>query len=126
MEAHVVVAVEPVDEAGEDVLAAVLLGHVEPAHGIDAALDLRTYGQRPVGQVHDGAVAVVHIQHVRAAERTVVGALSAALREERRSVELDRVAPLPLVLAGDDLRRKRPELRVLIEQTNRHDMPSFR
>ena len=119
MEADIVVAKEPVNDAGEDVLAAVLLHHRAPARHIDAPLDLAAHLERRVRRMHDLALHLMRVEHMRSAQRAMVGALTAALREEGRSVEHDGIALSP-ALAGAHRRRKYHQLRILIIQANCH------
>ena len=92
VEAHVVAVEGTAQHTGHDVLAGVLLHVVEPPRPVDMAADLRAHGQRPVAQVGDDAVLLVHVQHPGVPQRAVVGGLPAALRVKGRAVEHHRKA----------------------------------
>ena len=115
MEADVVVAVEPVRDAGEDVLAGVVLHPAQALFGVDPPDHFRPGLDRAVGAVQDAPLALVHVRHARLAEDPGVGALPAALGEEGRAVELDQEA-LFVRLAGEHLRAEGEELRVFVIQ----------
>ena len=122
---HVVIAKEAAHKTGEDMLAAVLLHHVEPALRIHAALNRCANRQRGVGRMQHFAARLMDIQHIYAAQHAMVCALSAALRKKRRSIKGHNILTLFLLAAGDD-RRKRKQLRILIVQTHGHMIHSFR
>ena len=111
VEAHVVKAVLPVDEAGDDVLAGVVLHPaiaLLPVHSAGKALP---HGQGPVGIVEDAPLLFVHVQHPRLPDGAGVGRLAAALGEEGGPVQGDRPAAL-LLLAGRSPRRQMPQMAV--------------
>lgn len=73
VEAHVVAVECAAQQAGDDMLAGVLLHMVEAPRPVDVAADLRAYGQRPVAQVGDDTVLLAYIQHAGLAQRAVIG-----------------------------------------------------
>ena len=68
-------------------LAGVLLHVVKAALPVDLASDGLAHGQRLVAGVIDHAVRLMNVQNINAAQRAVVGALSAALGVEGGAVQ---------------------------------------
>ena len=101
MEAYVVKAVPAVDEAGEQVLAGVLLHEVKPPGPVDAACHLPPHREFPVTQVHDGAVLLRDRQHLGLPQGSQVPGLSAALGIEDGPVQADGPAAGSRMAAGD-------------------------
>ena len=73
---------QPVQRAGQNVLAGVLLAGVAPAGGIYRAFHPRAGGQRRIQAMPDHAVRNLHILHRRAAQKAGLGRLAAALGVE--------------------------------------------
>ena len=87
VEAGVVAVVGAAQHAGDDMLAGVLLHVVKAALPVDLAGDGLAHGQRLVAGVIDHAVRLMNVPYINAAQRAVVGALSAALGVEGGAVQ---------------------------------------
>ena len=96
VEAHIVIAVAPVDHAAEDMVGGMLLGIVKAARAVHMALHLRSRQQRLGQAVEDHALRFLDIQHVSPLQDAQVAGLAAALGIERRTVEHDVPAVLRL------------------------------
>lgn len=101
MEAYVVKAVPAVDEAGEQVLAGVLLHEVKPPGPVDAACHLAPHRELPVAQVHDGAILLCDCQHLGLPQGSQVPGLSAAFGIEGGPIQADGPAIRHRMAAGD-------------------------
>ena len=118
VEAHVVIAEAPVDDAAEQMLTAVLLHEVEPPLPVERAVYGRAGRERGVAVVDDLAAAPMCVRHAHTGECPGVAGLAAALRIERRPVEHDVVAVLS-GRAGEHLRIKFPHMGILIVKSVR-------
>ena len=103
MKADILKAADRVNEAGEDVLARVLLHMVKSALIIDSALDLRADGALLGAAVNHFSALFVNVEYFCAADEAVIRRLTAALGEERGPVEHDLIAAAALN-AGNDPR----------------------
>ena len=103
MKADILKAADRVNEAGEDVLARVLLHMVKSALIIDSALELCADGALLGAAVHHFAALFLHVEYFCAADEAVIRRLTAALGEERSPVEHDLIAAAALN-AGNDPR----------------------
>ena len=111
VEADVLPAVEPVHDAGDDVLAGVLLHQVEASVPVD--LPVHSSVQRSRHRVDDRAVPLLHVEDLRPAERAEITGLSAALGVEGRPVEHDRPV-FPGRLAVEDGRGKFTQIGLVV------------
>ena len=82
VEAHVLTAKHPVQDAAENVLAGVLLHAVQPVVHVQQALHGAADFQRRIGQVGDDPLLGLHVQHVGPVQGAPVGRLAAAFGEE--------------------------------------------
>ena len=126
VEAHVVIAKAGVDQAADNVLAAVLLHQVEPPVPVDLALHGFANLQRMVAVVDDPAAGFVGIGDPDTAQDALVAGLAAALGIKRRPVQNHVVAVLPR-LAGQDHGGKLRQMGIeIIELFGGHgNAPSF-
>ena len=125
MEAHVVIAKELAYQTREDMLAAVLLHHIQPAHRVHMALDHGAHSKRRIcGMLHLAAM-LVTIDDVHAAQQAMVRALSAALRKKGGLIQRDHILSL-LFLAARHRRGEIKQRRILIVQTDGHICRPFR
>ena len=92
MKAGVVIAIAAVNNAGNDVLAGMLLHQVKPPVPIDAAFYHIAHRQRPVAQMDHRFSPLLHIQHLRTAEDTNVAGLSAAFGVKCRGIQRHFIA----------------------------------
>ena len=118
VEAHVVIAEAPMDDAAEQMLTAVLLHEVEPLLPVERAVYGRAGRERGVAVVDDLAAALMCVRHAHTGECPGVAGLAAALGIERRPVEHDVVAVLS-GCAGEHLRIKFPHMGILIVKSVR-------
>ena len=118
VEVDVLDAVFFVAQAGEDVLAAVVLHAAQALFRVHGA-GVMAGGKLAVAQMQDLAAALVHIEHARLADRSRVGRLAAALGEEGRAVEHDLPAAL-LLPRGEDPCLKFKQMAVQIIQFFAH------
>ena len=100
VEADVFGPEQPVQRAGQNMLAGVLLHVVAPPRPVELALNTAAHGQRRVQRVPDNAAACVHAGDGRAAQRAGVTGLAAAFGVKGGAVQ--RRAPA----AGHGLARK--------------------
>ena len=125
MEAHVVIAVGRVDEAGENVLAAVLLHETEPPRPVDAAFHHGAHLQGTITEVDDFTARFVGVRDGHAAQHSLVAGLAAALGIEGRPVQRHVPAVLSRPAAGHR-GRKYLQMRILIiEPFHCHCICSF-
>ena len=125
VEAHVVEAEAAMHEAGDDMLARVVLHAPQALLEVEAALDVLPDGQGRVAEVDDLAAALLRVQHARAPQRSGIGALAAALREEGRAVERHGKSLLRL-LAGKHLRGENGQMAVRVIELFGHGLLLFK
>ena len=101
MKPDVFIAKARVDNAGNQMLARMLLRQVKAARPVDAAEDLAARLQRRIAQMYDLSAALVYLQHPRTGDRAEVAGLSAALRIEDRPVKQDLPAAERLTARHD-------------------------
>ena len=87
MKTHIVVAIAPVDDAGDDVLAGVLLHQVEAPLIINGAADFRAHFQRPITQMDHFFAPLLYIQNFHRTKKPQVAGLAAAFRIEGRGIQ---------------------------------------
>ena len=87
VKAHVLGPEHGVQRAGENVLAGVLLAHLQPAVKVHVTSDRLALCQRGGKTMHHLAALFVHVQHVRAAQGAPVGGLAAPLRVKGGAVQ---------------------------------------
>ena len=122
MEADVVIAEAPVDDAGKNMLPGVLLHETLPALPVQRAVDITSRRKGPVAEMDDLLPFLLHIQHPRFPEASLIRRLAASLRIEGRPVQNHREALL-FFPALSHLRVKFPAVCVLIIQSFRHFRP---
>ena len=123
MEAHVVVAETPMDDAGENVLAGVQLHEAEPAFPVDSSLNVASNIQRLFAVVDDLAICFVRIRYAHVRKITGIARLSAALGVKGRFVQ-HHVKSVLSRRAGQNLRLKHLTVYVLIKELFRCHMLS--
>ena len=94
-------AVPAVDEAGEQVLAGVLLHEVKPAGPVNVALYPAPHRQLAVAQVYDGVILLRDCQHLGLPQGSQVPGLSAAFGIEGGPIQADGPAIRHRMAAGD-------------------------
>ena len=94
VEARIVAAVEPVQDAGDDMLPRVLLHPDEPGLIVNFARYRASRRQRPIAQVDHRLSRFPGIQHMNAPKDARIRRLTAAQRIKGRPVQNDRKAPL--------------------------------
>ena len=100
VEAHILTAEHPVQDAAEDVLAGVLLHTVQPVLHVQHALHGAAGLQGRIGQVGDDPLPGLHVQHIGPAQGAPVGRLAAALGEEGEKPRPVQGSYMPCFLAG--------------------------
>ena len=101
VETGVMVTIPAVDNAGNDMLAAVLLHPQEAAGIVDDALHRRAHLQGAAAQVHHRFTPLPGIQHGHATKGSGIGGLSAALGVKGRGIQ-DHFEALVRFFAGKD------------------------
>ena len=87
MEADIIISEGAVHDAGNDMLAGVLLHFGETLLIVDGTVHLCARRKFYVGVMDDDIVLFLHIQHVYAAQASGISVPAAALREEYGLVE---------------------------------------
>ena len=87
MEADIIISEGAVHDAGNDMLAGVLLHFGETLFIVDRAIHFCVGLKLPIGVVDDYVAFFLDVQHLHAAQNSGVGILAAALREEYGLVE---------------------------------------
>lgn len=87
MKSHIVPAEKPVDQAGYDVLPGMILHMRKPPLPVDLSPHGSALRERSVRIMDDLPAAALHIRHTDAAERPLIGRLSAAFRIKSRVVQ---------------------------------------
>ena len=124
VKAHVVAVERRAQHTGDDVLAGVLLHVVEAARPVEFARDLLTDGERAVTGVDNLTGALLHVEHLRPAERAAVGGLAAALRVEGGLVERHEPRLFLLYAAGHARGERAAVYVVIIELFRFHSVSS--
>ena len=101
VEAHVLCAEQVPCAVGEQMLAGVLLHDIEPPRKVELAMHRGSRSNRAVGTVQKPFALLVHVQHLRVADRADVAGLTALVGEERALIEFHKI-PVALRFAGED------------------------
>jgi hypothetical protein len=86
MEAEVFRAAEGMQYARNDMLARVTLHPLKPKRKIELAMQRFAHAGRAVQKMKNTAFPLLHVEHLKTAERSRIRALTAALGEKRRGI----------------------------------------